>query len=89
MLIAELQSWQQLRSQASRELRAMAMQPQFCVPFLQLGRLVFISDPTHSSAAARWDTELMPSPLFALISVTEGGGEGGWYRVDIRAVDLQ
>lgn len=52
-LIAELQSWQQLRSQTSRELRAMALQPQFCVPFLQLGRLVFISDPTHSSAADR------------------------------------
>ena len=52
-LIAELQSWQQLRSQTSSELRAMAMQPQFCVPFLQLGRLVFISDPTHSSAADR------------------------------------
>ena len=53
-LIAELQSWQQLRSQTSSELRAMAMQPQFCVPFLQLGRLVFISDPTHSSAADRY-----------------------------------
>lgn len=68
-LIAELQSWQQLRIQASRELRSMTMQPQFCVPFLQLGRLVFISDPTHSSAAARWAPNSYRLYIFRLSSL--------------------
>jgi len=42
-LVAESQSWLALRRQARREVSAEVMQPQRCLPFLQLGRLVFVA----------------------------------------------